>query len=94
MATGTRRGTLMYCLGILEKERQIISKDYLGREAVKGKEELFDVKSAMIADLRELIRACDSEPVRIAMANWQQLILDGERPNMADLDAYVKEGQK
>lgn len=88
MAESTRRGALMYCLKILLEERRIISREYNGREPVKGKEERFEILSGMIDEIRELIRACDSEPVRAAIASWQQLILDGGQPDLKDLEKW------
>lgn len=91
MAASTRRGALMYCLEILLEERRIISQEYLGREPVKGKEERFNILSGMIDEIRELIRACDSEPVRAAIANWQKMIMDGKQPDLKDLERPGKE---
>ena len=82
----TRRSTLLDCLDYQTRWLKMSSKGRQGREPIDGLEDEFYEREAKCRILRELIHACESEPVRAAMAEWQIRLMKGEKPNTKDLE--------
>lgn len=70
----TKRNVLLECLGWMERIKKAYSKNEEGREPEEKYREAFIEYEKKCEVLRELIRALESEPVRDAMANWQELM--------------------
>lgn len=84
MAEITRRSVLLECLQEMEAKLSRASKNGRALEPLRGYEEEFDVLQRKCEVIRELIHAYESEPVRRSIANWQQEIMDGKRPQLMD----------
>lgn len=72
----TRKSVLIECLQIMREELAICSKKYNGLEPMEGMEEKWEKGREKVRILQELIQGYDSEPVRAAMANWQQEVME------------------
>ena len=70
----TKRNVLLECLGWMERIKTAYSKDLKGREPDEKYGNMFQEYEEKCQILRELIRALESEPVRDAISNWQELI--------------------
>ena len=68
----TRKSVLIECLQIMREELNICSSKYNGLEPKKGMEEAWEQAREKVKILEDLIHAYDSEPVRRALAGWQQ----------------------
>ena len=68
----TRKSVLIECLQIMREELAICSKHYDGLEPKKGMEEAWEQGRIKVRILQELIQGYESEPVRKALASWQQ----------------------
>lgn len=68
----TLRKVLEECLEERKEIRRLCSKDYLGMVPKEGMEDEFDDAEEKCRVLRELLQAIKSEPVLIAIANWEQ----------------------
>ena len=86
MENGTgRQGTgrqIRVMKEILEQEQRawrICSKRYDTLEPAKGMESKWDVQRERCEVLREIIQAYESEPVRKAIAGWQEIIMAEDR---------------
>ena len=71
----TRRAVLLECLEIQREMWKICSKRYDTLEPKKGMENIWNEQREKCRILKELIRANESEPVRAALANWQQQVI-------------------
>ena len=87
---------LLECLSIMREELQICSAKYNGLEPKKGMEEAWRQARTKVEILQEMCQAMDSEPVRSAIADWQQevmehgpsaLKLDREKPRLRMTEA-------
>ena len=74
----TRRSVLLEALKDHEYWLEESSKGRKGLEPEKGLEEQFEEQQKKCELLREMIRALESEPVRKALANWQQELMADE----------------
>ena len=72
----TRKSVLLECLEIMREELAICSKHYNGLEPKEGMEEAWEQGRAKVQILRELIQAYEREPVRAALAGWQQEVME------------------
>ena len=72
MAEINRRSVLIECLAIMREELQICSKNWNGLEPKEGMEEAWQQCRQKIEILKDMIQALQSEPVRIALADWQK----------------------
>ena len=72
MAEINRRSVLIECLAIMQEELQICSKHWNGLEPKEGMEEAWVQCRQKIEILKDMIQALQSEPVRIALADWQK----------------------
>lgn len=72
----TKRETLLQCLNIMERIRNSFSHRGAGLTAINHYEALYEEYDKKCKILREMIQALESEPVRAAMAHWQQLLMD------------------
>jgi len=71
----TKRSVLLECL---EHERELwklCSRKYNRLEPMKGMEERFEEQAEKCRILQEMIQAMESEPVRRAIAAWQEKIM-------------------
>ena len=93
MAEITRKSVLVKCLGIIRSELEICSERYDGLLPKKGMEQAWNECREEIEILKELIRACDSEPVRAALANWQMEVM-AHGPEALKLDGGKHERQQ
>lgn len=84
MAEITRRSVLLAALEREEAEMAACSKGGRKLEPMRGLETIFDEQQQKCHILREMIQAMESEPVRRSIANWQQEIMDGKRPQLMD----------
>ena len=91
MAEINRRSVLIECMAIIREELQICSKNWNGLEPKEGMEDAWQQCRQKIEILKDMIQALQSEPVRIALADWQKetmkngpsaLELDGGEPRM------------
>ena len=90
MAEITRKSVLLECLSIMKSELAICSKHYNGLEPANGMEEAWQQGRKKVEILKELIHAYDSEPVRAAIADWQQEVMDNG-PSALKLDGEKQE---
>ena len=67
----TRISTLKNCLEYQRGMLNMCSVNYDGRMPMKGMENEFNEKRKMCEILQDMIQACQTEPVRDALANWQ-----------------------
>lgn len=74
----TRRNTLLKSLELMEREMRKVSQLGSALMPAKGKEEQFELYYGMCSELRKMIQAHESEPVRRAMADWQREVMDGK----------------
>lgn len=81
----TRKSVLIECLQIMREELNICSAKYNGLEPKKGMEEAWSQARRKVQILQGLIQAYESEPVREALANWQQEVMEKGLPeNLAE----------
>jgi len=71
----TLKSVLIECLGIIKEEQRLSSKDYNGLVPKEGMEESWDQARRKVQVLKDAIPALESEPVRVAMANWQKDVM-------------------
>ena len=71
----TRKSVLLECLSIMRQELAVCSKQYNGLEPKEGMEEAWSQGRRKVDILKELIHAYDSEPVRKALAGWQDEVM-------------------
>jgi len=83
----TTRDALLECLEMMRMLTKLASVGMHGRIPLAGQEDLFYERQAKCRLIQELIQANESEPVRHAIANWQKMLMDGEKPNTKDLEA-------
>lgn len=75
----TKRKTLERCLVYLTGLMKLDSKNGAGFEpADENCTETFEILQKDCENVRDLIKALESEPVRKTIANWQQLIMADE----------------
>ena len=80
MEKKTKRKTLERCLDYLTRLKLMDSKDHLGLEPIDEEaEESFMELDQDCRNVRELIQALESEPVRQVIANWQVMIMADPR---------------
>ena len=101
MAEINRKSVLLECLSIMREELGICSKNYNGLIPKEGMEEAWEQARRNAEILEELIHAYDSEPVRIALADWQKEVMqegppksikfDGEEAVVAMYEGPIKE---
>ena len=72
----TRKSVLIECLQIMRQELAVCSKHYNGMEPARGMEEAWEQGRKKVQILQDLIHAYDSEPVRAAIAGWQQEVME------------------
>ena len=81
----TRKSVLIECLQIMREELNICSSKYNGLEPKKGMEEAWEQAREKVKILEDLIHAYESEPVRRALAGWQQEVeKNGPPGNIAE----------
>ena len=85
MAELTRRNVLLECLGYMRSRTNLVSVNRQGRIPLKGFEDEFFQRQEKCRILQDLIQAYESEPVRAALANWQIMLMKGEKPTTNDL---------
>ena len=76
MAEINRKSVLLECLSIMKSELAICSEHYNGYEPKEGMEEAWRQGRQKVEILKDLIHAYDSEPVRSALADWQQMVME------------------
>lgn len=88
----TRRNTLLKCLEYLERMKRMDSKDRKGLEPLDEEtaESFYELEEECKI-IRELIQANESEPVRRAIANWQNEIMDNPEEAREKAMAFVNE---
>ena len=75
----TRKSVLLECLQLMREKLKAVSKSGRMLEpADKATELMFERKKKKCQILQDLIQAYDSEPVRKALANWQQEIMKAD----------------
>lgn len=101
----TNRSVLAEALLEHEAQMYAYSKGRRGLEPAIGKKHQFETEQKKCDILRKMIRALESEPVRVAIARWQQEEMGGEKqrelfsPEMAvvfrqgDKDGYTDENR-
>ena len=72
----TKRETLLECLDLMQKFRRCFSEKGSGLTPIPRYKALFDEYDAKCEILRDMLQALESEPVRAAMANWQQMVME------------------
>ena len=77
--------TLKDCLQIKRQELAICSKHYNGLEPARGMEAAWDIHRREVRVLEEAIQSMSSEPVRVAMAKWQQDVIE-EGPKALEVE--------
>ena len=86
MAEITRKSVLLECLSIMRQELAMVSKHYNGLEPARGMEEAWEQGRRKVEILKELIHAYDAEPVRAAIADWQQDVMEHGAPAALKMD--------
>lgn len=81
----TRRETLLDCLEIMKMRRNVVSVGRRGLTPIEGYEDLFMERQQKCRIIMDLIQANESEPVRSALANWQIMLMKGDKPGTDDL---------
>lgn len=72
----TRRNVLLECLEHFRGLKKLCSKEHKGLEPAESEEDLFYMLEEKCRILQELIQAYESEPVRAAIADWQQEVME------------------
>ena len=80
MAEINRKSVLLECLSIMRAELRVCSKDYNGLIPADRMEEAWEQGRQKVKILEDLIHAYDSEPVRVALADWQKEIMQEGPP--------------
>ena len=88
----TKRETLLECLDLMEKFRKSFTVKGSGLMPIQRYQALYDEYDEKCKVLREMIQALESEPVRKAMAEWQQLVMD-RGPEALELKEKNNEGR-
>ena len=85
----TKRETLLECLDLMKKFRACFSHKGMGMIPTPRYAALFKEYDEKCRILREMIQALESEPVRKALANWQQMVIEKgpEALRMDEIDA-------
>ena len=81
----TRKSVLIECLQIMREELNLCSSKYNGLEPKEGMEEAWEQAREKVKIVQDLIHAYDSEPVRKALADWQNEVME-KGPNPLDID--------
>ena len=84
----TRKSVLIECLQIMREELNLCSSKYNGLEPKEGMEEAWEQAREKVKIVQELIHAYDSEPVRKALADWQNEIIE-KGPKPLDVDDLI-----
>ena len=79
--------TLKDCLQIKRQELAICSKHYNGLEPARGMEAEWDIHRREVRVLEEAIQSMSSESVRVAMAKWQEEVIE-EGPKALDIEPF------
>ena len=72
----TKRETLLECLDLMKKFRACFSHKGMGMMPTPRYAALFKEYDEKCRILREMLQALESEPVRKALANWQQMVME------------------
>ena len=85
----TKRETLLECLDLMKKFRACFSHKGMGMMPTPRYAALFKEYDEKCRILREMLQALESEPVRKALANWQQMVMEKgpEALRMDEIDA-------
>ena len=86
MAEITRKSVLLECLSIMRQELALTSERYDGLSPKKGMEDAWAQCRQKIEILKDMIHACESEPVRKALADWQKEIMQRNGEPEAKMD--------
>ena len=78
----TRRSVLLECLRTEELKWKNVSIGCRMLEPIKGLEKDFERQRRKCELLRDMIRACETEPVRRALAEWQIELMAGKEPDL------------
>ena len=81
----TRRNVLLECLEMMRMRMKVVSVNREGRVPIPGYEDELVLRQKKCRVIQDMIQALESEPVRAAMANWQIMLMKGERPTTNDL---------
>ena len=81
----TKRETLLECLDLMKKFRACFSHKGMGMMPTPRYAALFKEYDEKCRILREMLQALESEPVRKALANWQQMVME-KGPEALKLD--------
>ena len=85
----TLRTVLEECLKERNEIKRLCSRDYESLEPARGMEDEFYAEEQKCRILRELLQAIKSEPVRIALGDWENAKLkDWQRTIIADGVSY------
>lgn len=76
----TRRNVLLECLEHFRGLKKLCSKEHKGLEPAEGEEDLFYMLEKKCRIMQELIQAYESEPVRKALADWQNEVMKHGAP--------------
>lgn len=75
MAEVTRRSVLLECLEYERGLWKLCSKKYDTLEPKEGMEDKWDEQKEKCKLLEDMIQAYESEPVKAAMAGWQNMVM-------------------
>lgn len=81
----TRRNVLLECLDMMRMRLSVVSVNRQGRIPIRGYEDEFMRRQQKCRVIQDMIQALESEPVRAALANWQIMLMKGEKPTTNDL---------
>ena len=76
MAEITRRSVLLEALSIMREELNVCSKGYNGLIPKDGMVEAWEQARKKVKIMEEITQAFESEPVRAAVADWQQEVME------------------
>ena len=71
----TRKSVLLECLSIMRQEMAACSKNFNRLEPKENMREAWEQCRRKVEILKDLIHAYDTEPVRAALAGWQQDVM-------------------
>lgn len=86
MAEINRKSVLLECLELMREELRLSSRDYNGLVPADRMEESWEQARRKVEILEELIHAYDSEPVRVALADWQKEVMQEGPPKSIKFD--------
>ena len=84
----TRRNVLLECLEHFRGLKKLCSKEHKGLEPAEGEEDLFYMLEEKCRIMQELIQAYESEPVRKALADWKNEVME-KGPKPLDVDDLI-----